>query len=677
MQIFRQLLALATVIVALLMASVIAHAQDSNFEDQVQSMYVAYYGRPGDSGGIEFWAQQLETSGGDLHAIIEAFGNSVEYDERYGGLANETLVNTIYQQLLGRVADSEGLAFYVEKLNSGELLLASIALDIFNGVQSEDRDIVANKLEVANRYTDYVRDSGASYGSDDITRAQALLDGVTAAEDSLQSALSAVIDLVDGVIAAFALSSSAMVAGGSLPAAYTCDGIGVSPPLTWSDGPDGTDSYALAMHHIPGPGDTHWYWLLFDIPASVTSLAAAESSVGTFGINSVNSENEYTPPCSQGDGAKSYTITVYALSESPGLADPSTVDRDTLLNAIGSITLDEASLEVSYERTSSGDLSACEEKTAAYQAYSELLSVSCGTEYFSINTDTSLPSPSNIEADKKMVGITAWIQRVPLPRQQTWNIALEPEWLSGSYQSPTSLGPIAIAVNGVPMLHLDKRPDDVSNPEYYDAAFDTVLLGELDQCGAHSGNGEDYHYHYPPVCMLSRHDLSKPIAYDLDGVAIYYGTGGTDYYGSGRYNDVDNFPVGVDADDLDECNALLLEDGSYVHYTTSDAPYFIGCHRASVDSSLNNQNPGNARSLDRDPWLLDSSVEGMTITHFYTDEDNWRHLVLTADEDSSASGSSEVLYRETVDQSDGDCWDFEYRTTEGVSSSDTEVFCHS
>ena len=45
-------------------------------EDQVHQVYVSYYGRPGDAAGVDYWAGELDKSGGDLTAIIRAFGTS-------------------------------------------------------------------------------------------------------------------------------------------------------------------------------------------------------------------------------------------------------------------------------------------------------------------------------------------------------------------------------------------------------------------------------------------------------------------------------------------------------------------------------------------------------------------------------------------------------------------------
>ena len=100
------------------------------------------------------------------------------------------------------------------------------------------------------------------------------------------------------------LTSSTMEEGSELPTDHTCDGSSATPPLEWSGAPDSTVGYAIAMQHVPGPGDTHWYWELWNIPADVTSIETNAEVPGDIGTNSVNGANEYAPPCSQGPGEK-------------------------------------------------------------------------------------------------------------------------------------------------------------------------------------------------------------------------------------------------------------------------------------------------------------------------------------------------------------------------------------
>jgi len=149
----------------------------------------------------------------------------------------------------------------------------------------------------------------------------------------------------------FSLTSDAGASGGTLPTEYSCDGAGSTPDFSWSGAPEGTKEYALMMTTIPVDGSTRWNWVLYGIPGSTTSLARNSSGVGTTGTGSHGTVMIYDPPCPQGAGAKIYTITVYALSASPSL--PGAADQVTgpvLTNAISSITLGKASLNLSYAR---------------------------------------------------------------------------------------------------------------------------------------------------------------------------------------------------------------------------------------------------------------------------------------------------------------------------------------
>ena len=155
------------------------------YADDVQKMYIAYYGRAGDPAGIAFWAGKLEAQAGNLTSIIEFFGNSEEYDNRFSSRESSQLVENIYQQLFGHSADPTGLNFYTARLDSGDYTLASIALEIANGIQvdTEDETIYNNKLTVANRFTSVVEESKVVYDADDLDAVVALLASVGSASD--------------------------------------------------------------------------------------------------------------------------------------------------------------------------------------------------------------------------------------------------------------------------------------------------------------------------------------------------------------------------------------------------------------------------------------------------------------------------------------------------------------
>lgn len=147
--------------------------------------------------------------------------------------------------------------------------------------------------------------------------------------------------------AQFTLTSPAV--NGILPTEFTCDGASASPPVSWAGAPDGTKFYAVTMHHIPPEGGKHVYMVVYNIPADVTALPKnASHTIGNWGVNTVNRRQEYTPPCSQGPGPKTYTLTVYALSAPANLTGRVTMDQ--LESAIQDKTLAKASADVTYSR---------------------------------------------------------------------------------------------------------------------------------------------------------------------------------------------------------------------------------------------------------------------------------------------------------------------------------------
>lgn len=134
--------------------------------DYVQKSYVAYYGRPADPAGQDYWKSRMDAEGGTLAAIIQAFGNSEEFNRRYGGLDYPTLITKIYQQTLGRDPDPAGLAYYVGELAAGRRTLQTITLDVANGATTApDSIVVANRMEAAAYYSDAVK-NGCAYGTE-------------------------------------------------------------------------------------------------------------------------------------------------------------------------------------------------------------------------------------------------------------------------------------------------------------------------------------------------------------------------------------------------------------------------------------------------------------------------------------------------------------------------------
>ena len=70
----------------------------------------------------------------------------------------------------------------------------------------------------------------------------------------------------------FVIESPAFPPDGQIPAAYTCEGGDISPPLQWSGVPPGTKSLALIVDDPDAPDPkapqmTWVHWVLCDLPA--------------------------------------------------------------------------------------------------------------------------------------------------------------------------------------------------------------------------------------------------------------------------------------------------------------------------------------------------------------------------------------------------------------------------
>jgi hypothetical protein len=168
-----------------------------------------------------------------------------------------------------------------------------------------------------------------------------------------------------------------------------------------------------------------------------------------------------------------------------------------------------------------------------------------------------------------MTGITGWQQQVPIPQCYTgsnaWSIPLNP--VLATTPVPVNAqhflkGAVAIAANGIAIF----------NP-YTNTGVDAFLDGQLDKWGGHCGRADDYHYHTAPLHLYGTTTATLPIAYALDGFAIY---------GSKE-------PDGAAMKPLDTNHGHNGTDGVYHYHGTTNAPYMIGNMVGKVTEDANLQ----------------------------------------------------------------------------------------
>src|SRR2546422_4049697 len=150
-----------------------------------------------------------------------------------------------------------------------------------------------------------------------------------------------------GAAMAFELKSSAFKAGETIPRKHTCDGQDLSPPLTWTDPPAGTKSFALVCDDPDAPAGTWVHWVLYGVPAGATSLPEGVPATLALADGSRQGTNDfqkpgYGGPCPPRGGAHRYYFRLYALDIV--LTLPPGASKASLAKAMAGHTLGQAEL---------------------------------------------------------------------------------------------------------------------------------------------------------------------------------------------------------------------------------------------------------------------------------------------------------------------------------------------
>lgn len=120
----------------------------------------------------------------------------------------------------------------------------------------------------------------------------------------------------------FILSSTSIAEGQpmTLDQAYKgCGGKNISPELSWSDAPHGTQSFAITAYDPDAPtGSGWWHWMVVNVPANVHSLAQGASGTDKMpkGAQELKTDFGHTGfggACPPPGKMHRYEFTVFAL----------------------------------------------------------------------------------------------------------------------------------------------------------------------------------------------------------------------------------------------------------------------------------------------------------------------------------------------------------------------------
>ena len=240
---------------------------------------------------------------------------------------------------------------------------------------------------------------------------------------------------------------------------------------------------------------------------------------------------------------------------------------------------------------------------ASYSVFKPSVTTRSDNTYYYIESN-GLPTHN------MMVSITNWQQQVPIPQNYTgtnaWSIPLKPEFATSPLSTKTNFmkGAIAIAANGIPIFNpLNNRGED------------SYLIGELDQWGGHCGKADDYHYHIPPL-HLELQMNNKPIAWALDGYAVY------------GLKEAD----GTAMQTLDQYHGHTIGTGVYHYHGNLTYPYMIGSMRGKVSLDPKTAAPENQilpQALTVPLRPAGNPLNGAAITNFASTGTNAYNLEYT------------------------------------------------
>jgi Raf kinase inhibitor-like YbhB/YbcL family protein len=156
------------------------------------------------------------------------------------------------------------------------------------------------------------------------------------------------------------LTSPAFKDNAPLPPEFTGYGDYTSPPLSWRGAPKGTREFVLLVEDLDVPlARFSVHWLLYNIPATVTSLSPVvvdrankthPSPVkgASQGLNAMKWLGYLPPRPFAGSGLHHYSFTLFALDSDLALADGAS--KEQVLEAMKGHVIAEAKLVAVYER---------------------------------------------------------------------------------------------------------------------------------------------------------------------------------------------------------------------------------------------------------------------------------------------------------------------------------------
>lgn len=150
------------------------------------------------------------------------------------------------------------------------------------------------------------------------------------------------------------LTSAAFPEGAPIPARYTADDRDVSPPLAWTEPPEGTKSLAVVCDDPDAPAGTWVHWVLYNVPGDRRGLPEGITPSPDLPDGSRQGVNDfrrvgYGGPSPPPGKAHRYFFRLYALDRALELKGRP--QKGDVVSAMKGHVLGEAQLIGTYQRS--------------------------------------------------------------------------------------------------------------------------------------------------------------------------------------------------------------------------------------------------------------------------------------------------------------------------------------
>ncbi len=183
-------------------------------ELDIQELYVAYFNRPADVAGLEYWKDALDANPDALNELSRSFSTSDEYRDTYAGMDNRAVVSEVYMNLFGREAESAGVDYWANLLDNKMITIDNVVTQIADGAEGQDEIAFKGKIAAATLFTDRLDEphEQAAYagpGNDIAAEFLATIKDLSSAADALDTE---VVDAwIDRIVDAHTAGETALV----------------------------------------------------------------------------------------------------------------------------------------------------------------------------------------------------------------------------------------------------------------------------------------------------------------------------------------------------------------------------------------------------------------------------------------------------------------------------------